>query len=242
MVRLAAAAKNPFRLAVIDPGNQEQIGWSLAKQLRELPEFADCPIVFLTPPSCAVSECQAGEVPGARYLTKPAKASELIEAVQAALGEAAPVETTQPAAPLNDRQTRILLVEDGPVNQEVAQGLLEMQGYEVEVANNGREALDMLERGSFDVVLMDLEMPVMDGLSATAEIRRRELSTDAHVPIIAMTAHAVSSLREQCFEMGMDDYVTKPIQPHELFEALERVQNMPERSPVVAGAECAVHF
>ena len=222
MLRLAAATKNPFRLAVIDAGMPEQEGWTLAKQLRELPEFGDCPIVFLTPPSHAVSESQA-EISGARHLTKPAKASELIEAVRDALGDVALVETRQPVVTRNDRRARILLVEDGPVNQEVAQGLLEMQGYQVQIANNGREALEMLERQTFDVVLMDLEMPEMDGLSATAEIRRRELNAEGRVPIIAMTAHAVSSMREQCFKLGMDGYLTKPIQPQELFEALERV-------------------
>ncbi len=116
-------------------------------------------------------------------------------------------------------------------------GLLEMQGYQVEVANNGQEALDVLDRQMFDVVLMDLEMPVMDGLTATAEIRRREESTQTRVPIIAMTAHAVSSLREQCFDSGMDGYVTKPIQPQELFDALDRVQQLlGGRSAALVGA------
>ena len=148
-----------------------------------------------------------------------------------------PVEANQPAVATNDRPARVLLVEDGLVNQEVAQGLLEMRGYHVEIANNGREALEALERQSFDIVLMDLEMPEMDGLTATAEIRRRELCTDAGVPIIAMTAHAVSTLREQCFDMGMDGYVTKPIQPQDLFDALDRVRHSPERSLALVGVE-----
>ncbi len=191
MVRLAAVSKNPFRLAVIDAGTPEQCGWSLAKELRNTPEFADCPIVFLTSANHVAAEIQVAEIRGARNLTKPAKASELIAVVRDALGELTSVETHQPAFATNERSARILLVEDGPVNQEVAQGLLEMQGYQVQIANNGREALEALEQETFDVVLMDLEMPEMDGLSATAEIRRRELPTDVRVPIIAMTAHAV---------------------------------------------------
>ena len=242
MMRLAALTKNPFRLAVIDGGVADQEGWTFAKQLRALPEYADCPIVFLTPPSHVASESQSAEVPGAQHLTKPAKASELIAAVRDALGEQKPFETVQTAAPVHERQTRILLVEDGEVNQEVAQGLLEMQGYQVEIANNGREALEALDRQTFDVVLMDLEMPVMDGLTATAEIRRRELQTGDRVPIIAMTAHAVACLREQCFDSGMDGYVTKPIQPQELFDVLDRVLQMAESSLAVVGAASGEAF
>jgi two-component system sensor kinase len=178
-----------------------------------------------------------------RHLTKPAKASELIAAAKDALGDAprepASVEKIERFVASKERQTRVLLVEDGPVNQEVAQGLLEMQGYHVEIANNGREAIEVLEQRTFDVVLMDLEMPEMDGLTATAEIRRREQQTDSRMPIIAMTAHAVSSLREQCFEMGMDGYLTKPIQPQELFDVLERVQHAPDDCPTLVGAGCA---
>ena len=239
MVRLAAAAKSPFRMAVIDAGMPDQTGWSFAQMLRAVPESAGCPIVFLTPASHVATEEQMAQIPGARHLTKPAKASELIEAVRDALGELAVVDTAQPQVARKERQARILLVEDGPVNQEVAQGLLEMQGYVVEIANNGREALEVLDRQTFDVVLMDLEMPEMDGLSATAEIRRRELQTEARVPIIAMTAHAVSSLREQCFEQGMDGYLTKPIQPQELFDMLDRVQRVQDdsRNLVVAAPD-----
>ena len=115
----------------------------------------------------------------------------------------------------------ILLAEDGPVNQAVAVGLLEMQGHHVVVANNGQEALAALERQQFDVVLMDLEMPIMNGMEATAAIRDKEAANGGHTPIIAMTAHAVKGFREDCLEAGMDDYVTKPINPQKLFQAIE---------------------
>jgi len=129
------------------------------------------------------------EFTNAWQLTKPAKASELADTARRALEG----ESDEDAGPLDgakrDHGTRVLLVEDGLVNQEVARGLLEMQGYLVQVANNGLEAVAALERQTFDVVLMDLEMPEMDGMSATGEIRRREKQTGrGHVPIIAMTA------------------------------------------------------
>jgi CheY-like chemotaxis protein len=114
-----------------------------------------------------------------------------------------------------------LLAEDGLINQEVAVGLLEMRGHQVEVVNHGREAVEATARGGFDVVLMDVEMPVMDGLAATAAIREREEESGGRIPIVAMTAHAIKGFREECLRAGMDDYVSKPIQPEELFRVLE---------------------
>src|SRR6185436_991262 len=118
--------------------------------------------------------------------------------------------------------SRILLVEDNVVNQRVASGLLVRRGHHVTVAENGREALARLARETFDLVLMDLQMPVMDGLAATAEIRRREHVTGEHVRIVAMTAHAMHSDRERCLAAGMDGFLSKPIEPHLLFAAVEQ--------------------
>lgn len=219
----AAISGTPFRLAVIDTALQAHDGWSLAEQLRKVPQYSACPIVFLTPASLE-AESRLSEFTNAWQLTKPAKSSELAEAARRALQgepdeEAAPVNGATPG-----RELRILLAEDGLVNQDVARGLLELQGHQVEVANNGLEAVEKLERQSFSVVLMDLEMPEMDGLSATAAIRRREAETGrGRVPIVAMTAHAISQIRQQCLEAGMDDYLTKPIQPEELFKLLENI-------------------
>ena len=123
----------------------------------------------------------------------------------------------------SERALRILLAEDGPVNQEVAVGLLELKGHHVEVVNNGKEALEALQRQTFDAVLMDIEMPEMDGLEATAAIRKKERAAGGHVPIIAMTAHAMKGFREQCTEAGMDGYVSKPVRSAELFDALDSV-------------------
>jgi len=121
---------------------------------------------------------------------------------------------------------RILLVEDNLVNQRVATRLLEKKGHQVSVADNGRAALHAYARAPYDVVLMDVQMPEMDGLEATAAIRRHEAERNGagrRVPIIAMTAHALSGDRERCLAAGMDDYVPKPIQSRALFEAIERV-------------------
>ncbi len=123
---------------------------------------------------------------------------------------------------------RILLAEDNAVNQKFAVRLLEKQGHQVFVTNNGWEAVEAFERehgrdGRFDLILMDIQMPVMGGLEATAEIRKREQANGGHIPIIAMTAHAMKGDRELCLEAGMDDYVSKPVQQVELFQAIDRV-------------------
>lgn len=164
----------------------------------------------------------------AAYLVKPIRGSELLEAIRRALGNA-PSEAgrsrvitshTLREAP---RPLRILLAEDNPVNRIVAVRLLEKRGHSITVAVNGREALAALESpasGVFDLVLMDVQMPEMDGFEATAVIRRNETRLGTYVPIIAMTAHAMKGDRERCLAAGMDGYVSKPIQAGDLFEAI----------------------
>ena len=155
------------------------------------------------------------------WLAKPAKDSQLCEAL---LNIVDPRESDEPttgiAAAPDVRPLKILLVEDGFINREVAIGFLELGNHQVSTAENGIEALGILEAESFDVILMDLEMPEMDGLETTRAIRRIEDGTDQHVPIIAMTAHAVDGYRERCRVAGMDGYLTKPICPEDLFAAL----------------------
>jgi CheY-like chemotaxis protein len=124
------------------------------------------------------------------------------------------------------RSLHVLLAEDNEVNQLVARGLLEMAGHTVEIAQNGAEVSPMLAASSFDVVLMDVQMPEMDGFEATALIREAEKDTGAHIPVIAMTAHAMSGYKEKCLEAGMDGYVSKPIRPEQLFQALADCQGV----------------
>jgi CheY-like chemotaxis protein/HPt (histidine-containing phosphotransfer) domain-containing protein len=152
-----------------------------------------------------------------------------------------------------ERPLRVLLVEDVPMNQEVAVNLLHKVGYQVDIAKNGREACEILDSFEYDVVLMDCQMPVMDGYEATEQIRKREERDGRHVPIIAMTADAMTADRERCLNVGMDDFVPKPISPDKLFAAIERVYravhpeaetetidtSTPRREPPAADAEPA---
>ncbi len=135
-----------------------------------------------------------------------------------------------PKLPQASHRLRILLAEDSPVNQQFAFEILQKQGHSVEVVFNGKHAVDAVQSDHFDVILMDVQMPEMDGLEATAEIRRQEQKTGAHVPIIALTAHALSGDRQRCLAAGMDGYLQKPFYPADLHNAL---------SPYGAGPGCA---
>ena len=125
---------------------------------------------------------------------------------------------------------QILLVEDNPINQKVAARLLEKAGHNVTIAGNGKEALDRVLGASFDLVLMDLQMPEMDGLEATMAIRRQEAGSPRRLPIVALTAHAMMGDRERCLEAGMDGYVTKPVQTQTLFQTMAEVLGLPGSS------------
>ncbi|MBT3292330.1 MAG: response regulator, partial [Victivallales bacterium] len=152
--------------------------------------------------------------------------SDLLDAISELLGAGGDVliagkGTEPPVAEVTPRH--VLLAEDGLINQKVAVNLLERRGHVVEVAENGRAALAALERETFDLVLMDVQMPEMDGFEATAAIRELERETGEHLPIIAMTAHVMKGDRERCLEAGMDEYLAKPIDPEGLYAAVEAV-------------------
>jgi CheY-like chemotaxis protein len=148
----------------------------------------------------------------------------------AAAQDPAPVPTLPRTETATPRHLRVLLAEDTPVNQTLALRILEKQGHSVHVVENGQAALQALAQQPFDLVLMDVQMPVMDGLEATAAIRMQEQTSGAHLPILAMTAHAMQGDRERCLAAGMDDYVTKPIKSADLYAAIERVL---EKNPVI---------
>jgi CheY-like chemotaxis protein len=169
------------------------------------------------------------------YLLKPLKQSELLNTILDLLSRpemhetgvsrlrpAAPSQEAEPAVPgrRQERPLRILLAEDNLVNQRLAVRILEKQGHTVVVANNGKEALAILAQQPFDLVLMDLEMPELGGFATTARVREQEKETGGHLPIIALTAHALKGDRERCLAAGMDGYVAKPIHSGELFEAI----------------------
>jgi two-component system sensor kinase len=217
-------------VAILDA--QRPDAWVLANELRAATSLETCPIIMLMP--AVEHQPLAADIDFSQLqcLTKPPKQSELIEALLAATASLADdVGSSSADGDHGGRQAlRVLLVEDGAINREVALGLLEIEGHDVTVAENGREALRILESNRFDVILMDLEMPEMDGLEAARAIRELEAGGGERTPIIAMTAHAVSDYREKCVAAGMDGYVTKPIWPEALFAALNDVRKTPTRS------------
>ena len=174
------------------------------------------------------------------YLMKPIKQSELLEATMLAMGVVVPAEADLACEVERRRGSlrtlQILLAEDSLVNQKLAVALLEAYGHTVTVVGNGLEAVSAVESRPFDVVLMDVQMPEMDGIAATTAIRARERVSGGHVPIVGMTAHALKGDREACLEAGMDEYVAKPIRADRLFEAIEAV--IPESAP--PSAACAI--
>jgi PAS domain S-box-containing protein len=217
-----------FAVILTDLDMPDMDGFTLVEQLRQSPELAGKAKVMILPSAGQRGEavrCQ--ELGVDAYLTKPVSQSELFEAISRVLGrpEAQPDSAAligRHAVPQGTTRLRVLLAEDNAVNQRIASRLLEKQGHHVTLAPNGRQALAALDREHFDVVLMDVQMPEMDGFEATAAIRARERHTGSHLPIIAMTAHAMQGDRERCLAAGMDSYIAKPISARELIELLER--------------------
>ncbi|MBL8828591.1 MAG: response regulator [Planctomycetaceae bacterium] len=240
MVDDAQQRGDPYRLLLLDAHLPQTDGFALVKQLRER-GHAIATIMILTPGVQAglPGRCQSLGI--AQYVMKPLKPSELFDAIVATLGPGplprlAPTKSTNPGAAQRSavlRPLRILLAEDSKVNQLVATRLLNQQGHEVVVVENGREAIEHFERQPFDVVLMDMQMPEVDGHAATAMIRRIEQDGRQPTPIVALTAHDMPGDRERCLASGMSDFVAKPVRPSDLFAALERVM----RNKANAGEE-----
>jgi two-component system, sensor histidine kinase and response regulator len=233
--RLAAAhgAGEPFDLALLDFHMPQTDGFMLAAEIRRRPELAGLKIVMLTSADQRRGAARCRELGVAAYLTKPIKKSELLAAICALYGDAAPraadaraAEPSALAPPGRAPALRVLLAEDNLVNQKLAVRLLERQGHRVTVVPNGREAVEIIaaaeagEREAFDVVLMDVQMPEMDGLEATRAIRLRERSTGRRLPIVALTAHAMKGDEEKCLAAGMDAYLAKPIRAEELYTVI----------------------
>jgi PAS domain S-box-containing protein len=218
----------PFDLVLLDAQMPQMDGFTLAEHIRGRPGSAGITILMLTSGGQPGDTARCKELGFAAYLTKPVKQADLWRALVRAL-DAGPIEppTRHPSpqrAP--SRPLRILLAEDNPMNQKLAMRLLQKQGHSVVVASDGRRAVEILfgpEGTTFDAVLMDVQMPEMDGLEATAAIRDRECGTGRHVPIIAMTAHAMKGDQERCLAAGMDSYVSKPIKPEALFGILAKL-------------------
>jgi two-component system, sensor histidine kinase and response regulator len=206
----------------------EMDGFALAGCIRRNPEWGSATIMMLSSAGQRGDAKRRREIGVAAYLTKPVRQSELLDAILTALGtrqikEASPAAlATRHSLRETNNRLRILLAEDNAVNRLLAVRLLEKRGHAVTVAGNGKEALAALEKQPFDLVLMDVQMPEMDAFEATAAIRDKEKHSGSHLPVIAMTAHAMVGDRERCLAAGMDDYITKPIRPDDLTAVLAR--------------------
>jgi PAS domain S-box-containing protein len=229
----AKKSGTPFGLVLLDFQMPEMDGFEVAERIKGHPDLGATTIMMLS----SVGERGDGQrcrsLGVAAYLTKPVRQSVLLDAILMVFSQAAMASTGAP--PLvtrhslreEQRHLRILLAEDNQVNQMVATKMLEKRGHTVVVANNGREALAALEREAFDIILMDVQMPEMDGREATIAIRERERTTGGHVPIVAVTASAMKGDRERCLESGMNGYITKPIKYESLIEEVERIGRLP---------------
>ena len=228
MMRERADAARPVTLLITDAHMPEMDGFSLAEQVNGDPRLAGIPILMLTSAGQRGDAALCREMGISAYLTKPVSQSELREVIFMLLDHAA---ADLPAGGLITRHAihekhagsslKILLAEDNPVNRKLAVTMLEKRGHRVAVAGNGLEALAALETAAFDLVLMDIQMPDMDGFEATAAIRLRERATGRHQPIVAMTAHAMKGDDRRCLDAGMDGYLAKPIRIDELYALLD---------------------
>jgi PAS domain S-box-containing protein len=225
----AAVAGSPFPLVLSDVMMPGMDGFELVERIRGEPELAPAAIILLssTDRQHDAGRCRLAGV--AAYLTKPVKHSELLDAILMALNPSTNDEKAEmigrrsrqrAGASCRSRPLCVLLVEDNATNRLLAVSLLEKEGHTVETAPNGKEALATLAKRPFDVVLMDIQMPEMDGFETTARIRKLEQGTGEHIPIVAMTAHAMKGDRERCLGAGMDGYVSKPVWAGELYQAL----------------------
>jgi two-component system, sensor histidine kinase and response regulator len=231
LIELASARNEgrAFMLIVTDMHMPKMDGFELVKHIRERPELCTATIMMLTSAGHRGDAERCQKLGVSAYLLKPIRQSELREAIAKVLGAREqegriPLITRYSLGDARDRSEvlRILVAEDNLVNQRLIVRLLEKRGHRVAVAGNGQEALAAMEKESFDIVLMDVQMPDMDGFEATAAIRSKEKSSGLHQTIVALTAHAMKGDREKCLAGGMDGYLTKPIRPQELDEVLAR--------------------
>jgi signal transduction histidine kinase/CheY-like chemotaxis protein len=230
----AHEAGAPFELALIDAQMPGTDGFTLARRIQEHPALGRTPVILMTLAGQRGDAARGREL-GVACLAKPLASRELAEAIAAALGRRGADGARERAALLPERgerrRLRILVAEDNRINRHVALSILERQGHTVVVAENGRQAIQLLDSGGIDLVLMDVQMPELDGIAATALIREREKLTGHHVPIVAITAHAMKGDRDRCLAAGMDGYVSKPFQATEVLAVVERLGGRPGAAP-----------
>jgi len=230
-LQAAVAEGDPFDIAVLDMQMPDMDGETLGREIKTDASLRGVPLVMMSSIGQRGDAARLKDVGFAAYLTKPVKQSQLYDCLASVLGRATaaeapsaqPLVTKHSIAEDKRRKVRILLAEDNIVNQKVALKVLEKLGYRADAAANGLEAVEALGTLPYDLVLMDVQMPEMDGFEATAAVRDPQSAVHNHaIPVIAMTAHAMKGDREKCLERGMDDYVSKPVRAQELLECIER--------------------
>lgn len=235
-LRGAMVEKDLFEIAILDMQMPEMDGETLGKKINQDPVLRNTILVLMTSMGERGDAKRFEKIGFNAYLTKPVKQTQLydclvtVSGMQTQNGKAkerhGAIVTRHSLAEGQKRRVRILLAEDNPVNQKVALKILEKRGYSADAVANGKKAVKALEMIPYDIVLMDCQMPVMDGFEVTHRIREKEKQTGNHIPIVALTAHAMIGDRERCLEAGMDDYVSKPIDANKLFGVIEKLLDL----------------
>jgi two-component system, sensor histidine kinase and response regulator len=228
-MRSAVANGQPFSLVLLDAHMPDMDGFSVVETIKKTPELAASPIMMLSSAEQNAQLARCRKLGLEIYLVKPVRRQELLEAIRNILG-GRPVRSAPKQKPIKSPETRlaesdcrILLTEDHPINARLVLGILQKRGFTVEVATNGQMALDAVETRQFDLILMDVQMPELNGFQATIAIREREQVTGNHTPIVAMTAYAMKGDREKCLAAGMDAYLAKPIHAQELLNIIDEL-------------------
>jgi PAS domain S-box-containing protein len=229
-------ADQPFAVVLLDGHMPDMDGFSVAERISHDSRYAGIKLVMLTSAGQPEDVARCRKLGISAYLTKPIKQSELFDVIVTAIGQ--PV-IERPRAPQRrkgarpaERTLQVLVAEDNQVNQLVATRVFQKLGHRVTVVSNGREALSAVQAGKFDLIAMDVQMPEMDGFAATNAIRSWEKAAGTHIPIMAMTAHAMKGDRERCLAAGMDGYTSKPIRIRELEQAIAQLISLPEPSKI----------
>jgi two-component system, sensor histidine kinase and response regulator len=238
LLERTAAEGGVFPLVLLDAQMPDVNGFEVAEQMSRNRQLANFALIMLTSAGLRGDAARCRELGIKAYLPKPIKHSDLLEAIKTVLGSAgrtrqAPALVTLHSLRESRAHLKILLAEDNRVNQVLAVRLLEKRGYSVVLVGTGKAALEASQAQSFDLILMDVQMPEMDGLEATATIRELEKATGKHVPIVAMTAHAMVGDKERCLQAGMDGYLSKPLSVKDLFATVESLSQLREESTSV---------
>ncbi len=230
-LRHAKNSGEPFSFVLADVHLPDGDGFSLVEKINRQPSLAGATVMMFTPGHKLIEAARCRELGVVAYITKPIRGQELRDALRAAQLKTASgaIDGSTQLRPsgVPDKRTvrslKVLLAEDNPINQRLTLRLLEKRGHAVVAAGDGVEALEALDKESFDLVLMDVQMPRMDGFQVTAIVREREKLTGGHLPIFAMTAHVLKGDEERCLQAGMDGYIPKPVSPKELITVVESV-------------------